>query len=231
MELTSIKQAWDGAEKCRQCHIRKFALFADLQEDDFMQLHLPITDLELQTGDSLYKENEAPKFVYTVRTGLVKLVHFLPNGNYRIIRLLWPGDLAGIEALHGITYLHQAITLQNTAVCKIPIENIEQLNRKSPRLYKQSIAHWQRVQKDTDIWLAELSVGSSKKRVANLLLYLNQRSSNDYFYLPGREDMGALLAITTETASRIIAEFKRLRYLQTEHQGAYINKNKLKQIS
>jgi len=231
MELTSIKQAWDGVEKCRQCHIRKFALFADLQEDDFMQLHLPITDLELQTGDSLYKENEAPKFVYTVRTGLVKLVHFLPNGNYRIIRLLWPGDLAGIEALHGITYLHQAITLQNTAVCKIPIENIEQLNRKSPRLYKQSIAHWQRVQKDTDIWLAELSVGSSKKRVANLLLYLNQRSSNDYFYLPGREDMGALLAITTETASRIIAEFKRLRYLQTEHQGAYINKNKLKQIS
>jgi len=231
MELTSIKQAWDGIEKCKQCHIRKLALFADLQENDFIHLHLPISDLELQTGDSLYKENEASKFVYTIRTGLVKLVRLLPNGNYRIIRLLWPGDLAGIEALHGITYLHQAITLQNTSVCKIPVEDIEQLNRKSSRLHKQSIAHWQRVQKDTDIWLAELSMGSSKKRVANLLLYLNQQSSNDYFYLPGREDMGALLAITTETASRIIAEFKRLGYLQIEHQGAYIIKNKLKQIS
>jgi len=231
MELTSIKQVWDGIEKCKQCHIRKLALFADLQEDDFTQLHLPIIDIELQTGDSLYKENEASRFVYTIRTGLVKLVRFLPNGNYRIIRLLWPGDLAGIEALDGNPYLHHAITLQNTAVCKIPVEDIEQLNRKSPHIYKQLITHWQRVQKDTDIWLIELSVGNSKKRVANLLLYLNQQSTNDSFFLPSREDIGAILAISTETASRVIAEFKRHGYLKTEHKNTYINQNKLQQIS
>ncbi|OQK16426.1 hypothetical protein AU255_00510 [Methyloprofundus sedimenti] len=231
MKLSSIKQAWNGAEKCRQCHIRELALFADIQEDDFKQLHFPISDLELQTGDSLFKQSETPKFVYTIRTGLIKLVHFLPNGNYRIVRLLGPGDLVGIEALHGIPYLHYAFTLQNTTACQIPVETIEQLNRKSPHLYKQLIAHWQRVQSDADVWLTKLTVGNSKKRVANLLLYLDQQSSNDFFYLPGREDMGALLAIATETTSRIIAEFKRLEYLQTGHLGAYINKDQLKQIS
>jgi len=35
------------------------------------------------------------------------------------------------------------------------------------------------------------------------------------------------LAITTETASRIIAEFKRLGYLRIEHQNAFINKTKM----
>jgi hypothetical protein len=63
------------------------------------------------------------------------------------------------------------------------------------------------------------------------LLYLAQHNSTNYFYLPGRQDIGALLAITTETASRIIAEFKRLKYLQLEPQGALIDIDKLKQIA
>jgi len=46
----------------------------------------------------------------------------------------------------------------------------------------------------------------------------------------GRDDIGALLAMTAETASRIIAEFKRLKYLQLNAQGALIDKNKLTKI-
>lgn len=226
MNPTSINLVWNGAEKCSQCLIRHLVLFADLQQDDFNQLHIPIHDLELQTGSTLYKENEEAQYVYTIRSGMVKLVRYLPNGSYRIVRLLQVGDLAGIEALGGSAYLHHAITLQNTSVCRIPIKDIEQLNLKSPRLYKQLTARWQKVQSDANIWLAELTVGNSRKRVANLLIYLSHFSSNDSFYLPGREDIGAILAITTETASRIIAEFKRLDYLRIEHQNAFINKSK-----
>ncbi|NOR81290.1 MAG: cyclic nucleotide-binding domain-containing protein [Methyloprofundus sp.] len=230
MKTTLINQAWNGTEKCEQCPIRHLVLFADLQHEDFNQIHVPINDLEIDTGNTLYKEKEDAQFVYTIRSGMVKLVRYLPNGSYRIVRLLHQGDLAGIEALSSSPYLHHAVTLQNTSVCRIPIENIEQLNLNSPHLYKQLTARWQKVQNDADIWLAELTVGNSKKRVANLLLYLSHYSTDDYFYLPSREDIGAILAITTETASRIIAEFKRLGYLRTEHQSAIINITKLKQI-
>lgn len=230
MKPLLINQAWNGAEKCIQCPVRHLVLFADLQQDDFNQLHIPINDLEIASGDSLYKEKEDTQFVYTIRSGMVKLVRYLPNGNYRIVRLLQLGDLAGIEALNGSAYLHHAIALQNTSVCRIPVKDIEQLNLTSPHLYKQLTARWQKVQSDADIWLAELTVGNSKKRIANLLIYLSHHSSNEHFYLPSREDIGAILAITTETASRIIAEFKRLGYLQTEHQKAVINKNKLNHI-
>jgi CRP-like cAMP-binding protein len=161
---------------------------------------------------------------------MVKLVRFLPNGSYRIVRLLQRGDLAGIEALNGSAYLHHAIVLQNTSVCRIPIEDIESLNRNSPHLYKQLTARWQKVQSDADIWLAEFTVGNSKKRMANLLSYLATSNADESFYLPGREDIGALLAITTETASRIIAEFKRLGILQTLRHNARIDKNKLEKI-
>ena len=230
MNPTSINQAWNNAEKCEHCPIRHLVLFADLQQDDFNQLHIPIHDIEIEAGNTLYKEKEDIQYVYTIRSGMVKLVRYLPNGSYRIVRLLRQGDLAGIEALNGSAYLHHAITLQNTSICRIPIENIEQLNLYSPHLYKQLTARWQKVQSDADIWLAELTVGNSKKRVANLLIYLSRYGTNDHFYLPSREDIGAILAITTETASRIIADFKRHGYLQTEHQNAAINKTKLQQI-
>jgi len=230
MKPTSINQAWNGAEKCGQCPIRHLVLFADLQQDDFNQLHIPIHDLEIAAGNAIYTEKEDAQYVYTIRTGMVKLVRYLPNGNYRIVRLLQLGDLAGIEALSGSAYMHHAITLQDTAVCRIPIKDIEQLNLSSPHLYKQLTARWQKVQSDADIWLAELTVGNSKKRVANLLLYLSHYQSGEYFYLPGREDIGAIVAISTETASRIIAEFKRLGYLLSTPQGTTINAEKLQQI-
>ena len=231
MEPSLFNQAWNGAEKCKLCRVRELVLFADLQQEDFELLHRPIVDFDLAPGENLYKEQQASEFVFTIRSGMIKLISYLPNGGYRIVRLLTQGDLAGIEALHNTAYLHHAIALQDTSICRIPVENIEQLNQNSPRLYKQLTARWYKVQSDADIWLAELTVGNSKKRIANLLLYLARHSSTDYFYLPGREDMGALLAITTETASRIIAEFKRLGYLQIAHQGALIDKDKLKQMS
>ncbi len=230
MKLSKIDQAWNGTEKCSQCHIRDLVLFADLQREDFDLLHHPIDDIELKAGDTLYKQNEPPKYVYTLRSGLIKLVRYLPNGSYRIVRLLRQGDLAGIEALNQTPYLQQAIALKKTAICRIPTEDIEQLNRNSPHLYKQLTVRWQKVQHDADIWLAEFTAGSSRKRLANLLLYLSDIQDGERLYLPSREDIGALLAITTETASRIIAEFKRVGYIQTRGRSAIIDKHQLKKI-
>ncbi|MCK5829651.1 MAG: Crp/Fnr family transcriptional regulator [Methylococcales bacterium] len=228
MKSFEINQAWGGTEKCLKCPIRNLALFADLQQADFNLLHQPINEFSFEAGESLYTEKGTAKFVYTIRSGMIKLVRYLPNGSYRIIRLLRKGDLAGIETLNGSTYLHHAITLQKTEVCRIPVEEIEALNSNTPHLYKQLTVQWQKSQNDADIWLSELTVGTSKQRIANLLLYLaNNSSEEDSFYLPSRDDIGALLAITTETASRIVAEFKRQSLLHTEHQVAQINKPEL----
>lgn len=230
MKPVEITQAWNGSEKCQQCPIRDLVLFADLKEDDLRLLHLPINDFELEIGSILYEQKDDNNFVYTIRSGLVKLVRYLPNGSYRIIRLLRQGDLAGIEALNGSAYLHHAIAMQSTSVCQIPVKNIEQLNSQSSHLYRQLTARWQKVQSEADIWLADLTMGSSRSRVANLLIYLAGHRPEESFYLPSREDIGALLAITTETASRIIAEFKRAGALKTMRHTAQIDEIKLKKL-
>lgn len=184
-------------------------LFADLQKDDFGLIHQPIAEMEFTPNEMLYQAGNPAEFVFTIRGGLVKLVKYLPDGTQRIVRLLRQGDLAGIEALSRQPYEHRAIVLEPVSVCRIPVDVIERLNAGSPRLYEQLMSRWQRVIQEADIWLADLCNGPARARVARMLLHLMVYGESDSFYLPSREDLGAMLAITTETASRIIADFKR----------------------
>ncbi|MES9848028.1 MAG: helix-turn-helix domain-containing protein, partial [Candidatus Thiodiazotropha sp.] len=83
------------------------------------------------------------------------------------------------------------------------------LSKENPALHRELLNRWQRALKEADAWLTELSTGSAKQRVARLLLRLVKDTQMSECNLFAREDMGAMLGITTETASRTIAEFKR----------------------
>jgi len=236
MNKLAALEAWAGHLKCMNCSVRKLSLFADLNQQDFDLIHQPIDELDYDTGETIYQMTDSPTYVYTIRSGLVKLVHDLPNGTYRIVRIVRQGDIAGIEALNGTAYLQDAITLLPTSVCRIPREEIERLNNKSPRLCKQLTARWHQAISDADTWLSELNTGTSRRRVSSFLLYLDENKHLDHkkhseaCYIPSREDIGAVLAITTETSSRIIAEFRRKNWITVNGNTAIINRAALQSV-
>ena len=209
MEGQEIEIARQGPPQCEHCGIRHLVLFADLSHDDFSLIHKPVDELVFKVGEALYQAGDLPEHVYTVREGLIKLVQFLPNGEQRIVRLLKQGDVTGMEALLGEPYAHNAIVHQPVSACRIPVEVVERLSWDTPRLHRQLMARWQQALREADVWLTELSTGSAKVRVARLLLRLTDCCSDNLICLPNREDLSAMLAITTETASRVIARFRR----------------------
>ncbi len=208
MKIEVIDEVWRELSKCEMCGIRDLVLFADLNEDDFKLIHQPIVDLQLKPFQTLYRSDDSPDFVYTIRSGLVKLVNYSSDGHYRIVRLLGKGDLVGIEVLAGLPYAHCAEALEPLAVCRIPVSEVQRINRDTPRLHQQMIARWQKISSDADYWITELSTGQARQRVIRLLLHLAAISDRSDFFLPSREDMGAMLAITTETASRMISALR-----------------------
>ncbi len=214
-----IKAAWEGASQCRNCGIRHLALFADLQEGDFTLIHEPIEDLHYKAGTVLYRPGEPPTHVFTVRSGLLKLTQYLAGGTQRIVRLLKQGDVAGLEAVLGEAYQHAAMALQPVDVCRIPVTAIQRLDTQTPRLHYQLMQRWQRALQEADTWLTELSTGTARARVARLLLRQAEASADGTFELLGREDVGAILGMTTETASRVIADYKRSGYVQDVNGG------------
>lgn len=204
-----FKEAWTGQADCQQCSLRESVLFAGLKESDFEKIHQPINQFVLQPGQVLYHAGENAERMYTIRSGLIKLVQYLPDGAQRIVRLVKTADVTGLESLVGNSYQHDAIVMQPTEVCCLPVNTVQDLSQDNPDLHVELLKRWQRALNEADTWLTELSTGSAKERVARLLLRLVGDSDPAECSLFGREDLGAMLGITTETASRTIADFKR----------------------
>lgn len=206
--------AWRGTSDCRNCGIRDMVLFANLNEHDFALIHAPIDDLEYPQGSSLYGEGDAAQGIFTLRSGMIKLVRSTVDGRPRIVRVLRTGDVVGIEALAGKCYDSDAIALTPVTVCRIPLTVIQKLASNSPRLYKQLMHKWQHALKDADDWLADMNFGTARQRVSNLVIKMRNPSNPDMTVLFSREDMGAMLDLKLETVSREISRLVRDQVIQ-----------------
>ncbi len=213
MKAVSHSEAWTGVANCRDCPIRRSVLFSGLEEADFEHLHQPIDQFHFEPGGQLYSQDQTADFIYTIRSGLVKTVQYLPDGTQRIVRLVGDTDVAGLEALLLDRYEHTAIALHPSEVCRIPRAVVKELASERPGLFHELMARWHRAVSDRDRMITELNTGTARARVVRLLLWLAERQGDDRCTLFGREDMAALLALTTETISRTMAELKRQGFI------------------
>lgn len=201
--------SWHGRADCVHCAIRNRVLFADLPPEELDATLIVIDDLVYPPNSMIYREGEAGHALYTIRRGMVKLVRHLPGGEQRIVRLLGVADALGLEAVIGSHYKHTAIALGEAEVCRIPLPVINRLGVSHPELSIQLMVRWQKSLDDADHALVEFSIGPAEARVARLLLQLSKHGYDGICPEIGRQDMGSILGITTETTSRVMAEFKR----------------------
>lgn len=230
MKIVNLQQAWQGEADCLHCSIRGSALFAGLTEHDFEKIHKPIDQFILPAGSTLYHANTDTAYLYTIRDGIVKLSQDLHDGNQRIVRLGFKADVIGLEALIEPRYQHDAVVLKDAHVCRIPVSIVKQLKNENRALYNELLNRWNRALTNADAWLTHFSTGSARSRMANLLIKLAEKFDTDKCELFSREDMGSILGITTETASRIIAEFKRNKIIVQQNNYYKFDLEALKKI-
>lgn len=196
-------------KECVFCPTRDVTLSARIKPGDFLHTYSSIQHREIAKGGKLYEQDGEADHIYVLHDGIVKLEKHLQNGERRIVRLLRNGDLAGIEAVTTASYLHDAIAITSISACEIPADLVFELSHKSSELNASLLKNWQHALMTSDTWLTKFSSGPSRYRVAWLLVWLSENSPDEAFYLPGRADMGNMLALTSETVSRNISELRR----------------------
>jgi len=222
---------WCASADCNLCALRARALFAGIDEGRLNALRGAIEECRLPAGERLYSAGEQGWTAFTVREGLIKLVQSLPSGGRRIVRVARAGDVIGLETLLDEPYQHDAIALDDSLVCRLPAPLVERLSSDQPELHRELLRRWQQALSEADAWLTELSTGPARQRVARLLLRLCDPGGTGYGRLVGREDMAAMLGVTTETASRAIAEFKRAGSVAEGRDGFSCDRNALEKIA
>jgi CRP-like cAMP-binding protein len=211
---------WLGQANCKMCALRKGALFAGLPDQALDRLLMPVDQMVFGAKAVLYQEGEPAHHVFSIREGLVKLIQVAPNGSSRIVRFLSAGDAAGLEALSDGRYRHTAEAIVATDICRIPAENLVEINRQYSALFEELMRRWQNSLDRADEVITQLSTGTAQGRVARFLLNTLSDPEGDTCIALTRDDLASLLSLTIETVSRTVAEFKR-RGLLEERRGMF----------
>jgi len=197
-----------GRMDCRRCGERNGKLFSSLNVQAIDHRSLAVHDYEFPSGMRILRQGDPADAIFTIRAGFIKRWLTLPDGGVRIVRLLRPGDVLGLEALSQRSYDLSAGAITAVHLCRLPIEAIEQLRVTQPNLVAELEARWRDLLARTDRFATMVAAGPSRARVLKLLRYLAQFAAPAPCPSVSRQDMAAMLDVSSATASRVVAELK-----------------------
>lgn len=209
MKMEDIRSNLLDITRCYGCDTRNDFLCSGMTEDEFSHINSSVEEFKLAAGSSVFRQGDNGRFIFSIRQGMVKLNRLRQNGDHRIMRILRPGDVAGLEVIVAHYYEYDAIALDAVLVCRIPVKVIQQLDAESPLLHKKLLERWHKTLMEADEWMAELTSGSARVRLARLLLKMRNPARPELSTLFSRDDIGSMLCMTMETASRTINAFQR----------------------
>jgi CRP-like cAMP-binding protein len=204
---------------CSACNLHDVMACSDVSAEDFDNFHTWVDDLTFQPGETIFRTDEAALNVYCIRSGLVKFVKNTSGGGQRIVRIVQRGGVAGMEAVFTSLFEHTAVAVGEVIACRIPLVNFRRMVEANPTLQRRLLQQSHQALREAETWLSELAGGKqTRERMARLLLLVRDGSSNKIprFSL---KDIGGMLGITVETASRILSEFTRTGLLTKQTAG------------
>jgi len=209
---------------CNDCGI--YGLCREVNGSD-VDLSLPETIVRnrrlIERGELLYRTNEPVRAIYAVRSGSVKTYVLTSNGRMQITGFHIAGELLGLGAIAANYFTTEAMALETTMVCEVPIEVLEVYSKEIPTVRQQMLKILSQEILDNQELMLLLGKKSADERLATFLLSISQRfrrrrySPTEFNLSMSRSDIGNYLGIAEETVCRVFTRFQSEGLLATKH--------------
>ena len=148
--------------------------------------------------------------VWLIESGAVIVGQFLPEGEFRSVALLGPGDSYGELALFsGLPRVVDAIARGPSELMHIPGSAVDALFAERPEAMRLMLgAMAQQLQEVLDI-VAGIRRGSSMARIAAMLANLSGNAHGEARIAITQQELGELLGLTRATVSTALGELER----------------------
>lgn len=168
--------------------------------------------LALAPEQRLFAAGSSSGSCHEISAGIVRLERVTAAGQRRIIRLAGPGDLIGQEALLRQAFRNDAVACTPVLLRRVALPPASQ----SPQGHLPStlVQHWQHTLDASEFWSAEVTAGTARRRMLQLLTQLHgHRDDSGLVWLPKRDQMADMLQLTVETCSRVLSALRREQVL------------------
>ncbi|CAM1347488.1 MULTISPECIES: Crp/Fnr family transcriptional regulator [Tenacibaculum] len=223
--------------KCEQCIVRQFNSLKALTKDELVRISGCKTSKLVKKGEVLFEEGEHINGVFCIKDGVCKVSKMSDNGRDQIVHLIKKGDLLGERSLiNNETSNLKAIAVNDMEVCFIPKEEIIKDLEKNQNFTMEILKNMALSLKNADNVIVDMAQKTVKQRLAATLLYLDERflknSEGAIDVNFSREDIANIIGTATESAIRLLSEFKKNKLISLKGKNITIlNPRGLKDIS
>lgn len=205
-------QARSDDGPCVRCDVRHLSVCSALPEDEVYRLHTIMRPKTISAGERLVEEGEPRQFVYTLTSGMLRLLSDLPDGRRQIAGFMLPGDYLGLADEDIYTQTAEAVV--PSTLCSFSAPRMDAAMTESPalkiRLYDLTRKALQEA-RESQMMLGRLA---PVEKVASFLLLLARRlqrhgmAADPLVLSMSRTDIADHLGLTIETVSRSFTKLK-----------------------
>jgi CRP-like cAMP-binding protein len=222
--------------KCEQCIVREFSALKTLTKDELITISDCKTVTTIKKGEAIFMEGENVKGVFCIKDGVCKMTKLSANGKVQIVKLTQKGELLGQRSLISDEPANlSAIAVEDMEVCFIPKSEILGFLNKNNDFSMGVMKTVCGDLKDADDTLVDLAQKNVKERLAQTLLYLEEKfgvlGDQSLRLRLSREEIASIIGTATESCIRLLSEFKKLGLIELNGKKITIlDKVKLKKM-
>lgn len=206
--------------KCEQCIIRQFNAMRAMTREELSKVSQCKEVRTVKKGEIIFKEGDALNGVFCVNSGISKLSKLSENGKSQIVKLAGKGEILGQRSLIAREEANlTAEAIDDMEVCFISKEHILEPLDRNNEYSTEMLRHLANELKEADDVIVNMSHKSVKQRMAACILYMNDMYGSDsegfLNLVLSREDIADIVGTATESAIRMISDFKKQGLINT----------------
>lgn len=199
---------------CQFCEARFQSVFCGLNKNEVSELNKHKGCTVYKKGQDIFKQDSYPHGIYCINAGKVKLFQMAENGREQIVRLVKPGDILGYRTLlGGEKYTSTAEAIIETSICFIPKNLFFKFMETNNAITLQIMKLLSSDLKNAEHKITDLAQKPVKERMAEAILFMKEvygfeKDNATLNVVLTREEIANIVGTATETAIRILADFK-----------------------
>jgi CRP-like cAMP-binding protein len=206
--------------KCESCIIKQFNSLKSLSKEELIRISSCKTSKTIKKGEVIFDEGEMLNGVFCVREGIGKLTKLSANGKDQTVTLVVKGELLGQRSIISEERTNlRATALNDMELCFIPKSEIMMDLNKNPNFTMDLLKRMAKDLKEADNVIVNMAQKSVRQRLAEAILNINEsfgtNADGTLSILLSREDFASIVGTATESAIRVLSQFKKERLIST----------------
>ncbi|MDM0072250.1 fumarate/nitrate reduction transcriptional regulator Fnr [Variovorax sp. J31P207] len=214
---------------CSNCNLRELCMPVGLAPGELQRLDdLVATRRKVKRRETLFRNGEPFTSLYAIRTGVFKTRVTSEDGRDQVTGFQMAGEIIGLDGIVNDQHTCDAVALEDSEVCVMPFERIEELSREVTALQRHVHQIMSReIVREHGVMLL-LGSMRAEERLAAFLLNLVQRlhargfSRSELVLRMTREEIGSYLGLKLETVSRTLSKFAADGMVEVEQRNVRI---------